>query len=182
MAIIAAQSKGASDVFVSARYPHQADAAKALGANVIEANESSAEAFATVFAERPPEVVVETVGGQSDTLNEAVKIVAPGGRISILGLFTEAVRLNATAAVLKEALLVGSMTYGRPGSRSDFEVALDIAASRTDELRGVITHRVPLDEIARGFEIAADKTQGSIKVTVELQKAGSLRPAPQMAN
>ncbi len=168
MAIIAAQSMGASEVFISARYPHQADAAKELGANVIEANDSSTEAFATAFAGRPPEVVVETVGGQNDTLNEAVTIVAPGGRISILGLFTEAVSLNATAAVLKEALLVGSMTYGRQGMRSDFSVALDIAASRVEELRNVITHRVSLDEIARGFEIAADKAQRSIKVTVEI--------------
>lgn len=168
MAIIAAQSMGAADVFISARYPHQADAAKELGANVIEANESSTEAFATAFAGRPPEVVIETVGGHNDTLNEAVTVVAPGGRISILGLFTKAVKLNATAAVLKEALLVGSMTYGRPGTRSDFEVALDIAASRADELRSVITHRVSLDEITRGFEIAADKAQRSIKVTVEV--------------
>ncbi|MCH7698348.1 MAG: alcohol dehydrogenase catalytic domain-containing protein [Chloroflexi bacterium] len=168
MAVIAAQSMGASDVFISARYSHQAEAAKELGANVIEANESSTEAFATAFAGRPPEVAIETVGGQNDTLNEAVTIVAPGGRISILGLFTKAVRLNATAAVLKEALLVGSMTYGRPGPRSDFEVALDIAASRAEELRSVITHRVSLDEIAQGFEIAADKTQRSIKVTVEV--------------
>ena len=168
MAVIAAQSMGASDVFISARYKHQAEAAKELGANVIEANESSTEAFATAFAGRPPEVAIETVGGQNDTLNEAVTIVAPGGRISILGLFTKAVRLNAMAAVLKEALLVGSMTYGRPGPRSDFEVALEIAASRAEELRSVITHRVSLDEIAQGFEIAADKTQRSIKVTVEV--------------
>ncbi len=168
MAVIAAQSMGASDVFISARYPHQADAARALGATVVEANESSTEAFATAFAGRPPEVVIETVGGQNDTLNEAVTIVAPGGRISILGLFTKAVKLNATAAVLKEALLVGSMTYGRPGTRSDFEVALEFAASRVEDLRKVITHRMSLDEIAKGFEIAADKAQQSIKVTVEI--------------
>ena len=168
MAIIAAQSMGASEVFISARYPHQADAAKELGANVIEANESSTEAFATAFAGRPPEVVIETVGGHNDTINQAVTLVAPGGRISVLGIFTKPVTLNATAAVLKEALLVGGMTYGRPGTRSDFQVALEIAASRAEELRKVITHRVSLDEIARGFEIAADKAQRSIKVTVEV--------------
>ncbi len=168
MAVMAAQSMGAGDIFISARYPHQADAAKALGANVIEANDSSTEAFATAFAGLPPEVVVETVGGHNDTINEAVTLVAPGGRVSVLGIFTKPVTLNATAAVLKEALLVGGMTYGRPGTRSDFEVALDIAASRAEELRNVITHRVSLDEVAQGFEIAADKTQRSIKVTVEV--------------
>jgi threonine dehydrogenase-like Zn-dependent dehydrogenase len=168
MAVVAAQSMGAADVFISARYQHQADVAAALGATVIEANESSTEAFATAFAGRPPEVVIETVGGQNETVNDAVTLVAPGGRISILGLFTKAVTLNATAAVLKEALLVGGMTYGRQGERSDFDVALGFAASRVDDLRKAITHRVSLDDIAQGFEIANDKAQQSIKVTVEI--------------
>jgi hypothetical protein len=34
-------------------------------------------------------------------------------------------------------------------------------------MRTLITHRVPLAEIGRGFAIAADKSQESIKVTVE---------------
>lgn len=168
LTIVAARAMGASDVFISARYPHQAEAARKVGAHVVNADDSAVESFATAFAGRPPEAVVETVGGHYDTVNEAVTLVAPGGRVSILGIFTKPVSLNATAAVLKEALLVGGMTYGRPGNRSDFEVALDIAAKHADELRGLITHRFSLADLGRGFEIAADKSQQSIKVTVEV--------------
>lgn len=167
MAVVAARALGASDVFATARYSHQAEAARALGASVVvEADESATQALGEAFAGRPPEVVIETVGGEADTLNQAVQIVAPGGRVSVLGLFTGPTRLNATIAVLKEALLVGGMTYGRPGTRSDFEVALEILAGRVEEVRRVITHRVGLEEIAGGFATAADKGQRSIKVTV----------------
>jgi L-iditol 2-dehydrogenase len=71
-------------------------------------------------------------------------------------------------AVLKEVSLVGGITYGRPNSRSDFEVALEIAAKRAGDLRKVITHRYPLEQIADAFAVANDKSQRSIKVTVEV--------------
>ena len=169
MALVAAQAMGASDVFMTARYPHQREAAETLGADrVVEANEGVVQELTDAFGDRPPEVVVETVGGKADTLNEAITLAARGGRVSLLGVFTAPVTINATMTVLKEVQVVGGITYGSPGPRSDYEVALDIAAKRTEELRTIITHRVPLEEIAQGFATAADKTQRSIKVTVEV--------------
>ena len=168
MAIIAARALGASDVFATARYPHQAEAARALGAHVVDANDGAVGALMGAFGGRNPEVVVETVGGHAGTLNEAITLAAAGGRVSILGIFIGAVPVNMTVALLKEVQLSGGITYGRPGTRSDFEVALQIAARHTGDMRRVITHRVPLDDIERGFALAADKSAGSIKVTVEV--------------
>ncbi len=169
MAVVAARAMGASSVFTTARHQHQADAAMALGATqVIEANEGAVEALTAAFADRSPEVVVETVGGSANTINEAITLVASGGRVSILGIFTGPVTMNATAAVLKEAQLVGSMTYGRPGPRSDYEVALEVAAAQADDLRSLITHRVSLADVESSYAIAADKSQKSIKVTVQV--------------
>ena len=169
MALVAARALGASDVFVTARYPHQAEAALALGAaKAIEAGDNAVQELTAAFAGRPPEVVVETVGGHADTLGKAVELVAMGGRVSILGVFSQPVTINAMVAVLKEVTMVGGIVYGRPNSRSDFEVALEIAARHVDELRRLITHRVALADIGQGFATAADKSQRSIKVTVEV--------------
>ena len=168
MALVAARAMGASDVFVTARYPHQAEAARALGAShVVDANENALEELRAAFAGRPPEVVVETVGGHADTLNEAVALAAPSGRVSVLGLFTEPKTLNAMMVVLKEIRLFGGITYGRPSARSDFEVALEIARDHAGDLKRLVTHRVALRDIEAGFVTAADKSQASIKVTVE---------------
>jgi 2-desacetyl-2-hydroxyethyl bacteriochlorophyllide A dehydrogenase len=169
MALAAARALGAGDVYATARYPHQAEAARALGAaGVVEANDNAVQELTVAFAERLPEVVVETVGGHADTLDQAVTLVQPGGRVSLLGVFTSPVSLNAIMTVLKEVSLVGGITYGCPDSRSDFEVALEIAAQKADDLRRLITHRVALADIGRGFATAADKSQRSIKVTVEV--------------
>jgi 2-desacetyl-2-hydroxyethyl bacteriochlorophyllide A dehydrogenase len=169
MALVAARAMGASDVFVTARYPHQAETALALGAaRAVEAKEGAVQELLTAFGGRLPEVVVETVGGQGETLSQAVSLVRPSGRVSVLGIFTGAPALNATLAVLKEVSLVGGITYGLPDSLSDFQVALEIAAKHAEELRRMITHRVPLADIGRGFATANDKSQRSIKVTVEV--------------
>ncbi len=68
--------------------------------------------------------------------------------------------------MLKEGRVVGAMTYGRAEARSDFELALEIAGRRADDLRRLITHRLPLSRVGEAFETAADKSTGSIKVTV----------------
>lgn len=161
----AALALGASEVIVTARHPHQRAAAEALGARALDVSDASAVNAAAAAA--PPDVVVETVGGRADTLNQAVQLVRPGGRVSVLGLFTGPVQLNATLLLLKEVLAVGSITYGRPGLRADFEIAVDIVRRMRDRLQRLVTHRVPLDAIAQGFATAADKSTGSIKVTVE---------------
>jgi 2-desacetyl-2-hydroxyethyl bacteriochlorophyllide A dehydrogenase len=161
----AALALGAAEVAVTARYAHQRAVAETLGARALDANDPAAvSAFADAA---PPDVVVETVGGKADTLNQAAQLVRAGGRISLLGLFTGAVSLNATLFLLKEALMAGSITYGRPSLRSDFEVAVEVVRRMRDSLAQLITHRVPLESIAQGFATAADKTTGSIKVTVQ---------------
>ncbi len=169
MALVAARALGASDVYTTARYPHQAAAAQALGASaVIPADGDATQAMTEAFAGQPPDVVIETVGGSGETLDQAVAVAAPGGRISVLGLFTSPITLNATNAVIKEIVLIGGVTYASQDGRSDFEVALEIASHHAEEMRRVITHRVPLADIQRGFETASDKSRASIKVTVEV--------------
>jgi threonine dehydrogenase-like Zn-dependent dehydrogenase len=118
-------------------------------------------------AERPIDVVVETVGGEADTLDTAAMAARPGGTICVLGVFSGSPRFPAIHALMKELRIVSSLCYGRAGARADFDVVLDLLARRGGEIaRTLVTHRFPLDALADGFRTAADKTSGSIKVTI----------------
>jgi len=162
MAVLAARAAGAGEVVATYRHDHQGEAALAAGAN------RALKAEATGGLEQAGiDVVVETVGGGAPTLAEALNLVRPGGRISVLGLFTQPVQLNALALMLKEARLVGGITYCRPGRHSDFDVAMGILQSEPERARAIITHRFPLEEAAQAFATAADKTTGSLKVQVQ---------------
>lgn len=166
MAVAAARAAGAGDIWTTARHPQQAAAASSLGATrVFVGSEGTAE-LSSVAHEQPVDLVVETVGGHADTLNDAVHLVRRGGTVVVLGIFSTAPSINALAVVIKEVRLIGSMTYGRSGTRADFDRALALLAQDPERFRSLITHRFTLAELQKGFETAADKGSGSIKVTV----------------
>jgi 2-desacetyl-2-hydroxyethyl bacteriochlorophyllide A dehydrogenase len=168
MAVVAARAGGAGEIVVTARRPQQKAAALALGADrVVDPDDGALldDAFAN-----PIDLVVESVGGAADTLGTAAAACRPGGTICLLGVYTTMPPFPAIQTVIKELRIVGSIVYGRAGARADFDIVQDILARRGGELgRTLVTHRVPLDAIADGFRTAADKTTGSIKVSIEVQ-------------
>ena len=166
MAVVAARAGGAGEVIVVARRPQQKAAALALGADRVVADDDPKGIGGDIDA--PIDLVVETVGGSADTLDTAVAACRPGGTICILGAFTRSPTFPALFVLAKELRLIGSFVYGRAGARADFDIVLDILRRQGRHIaETVITHRVPLAEIARGFRTAADKTTGAIKVTIE---------------
>ena len=161
MAALAARALGAAEVIVTYRYEHQAKAALAAGAT----RAVQAEEAAGLVSEKP-DVVVETVGGRADTFNQAIGLVRLGGRVSVLGLFTGSVQVNALTLMLNEVRATGGITYCRRGRHSDFDVALRMIEADPERARGVISHRFPLGEADEAFRTAADKSTASLKVQV----------------
>jgi L-iditol 2-dehydrogenase len=163
MSILTSRAAGASEICVLARHPHQAQAARALGANAVF---ESVDAVIKQLGDAPVDCVIETVGGHAATLADAVRIVRPGGVVAMLGVFEGAAQIPALDFSTKEVTLVGSNCYARHGARSDFEIAIGLLRNHTDALTGLVTHRFPLDQINEAFRTAADKHSGSIKVHV----------------
>lgn len=162
LAVLAARALGASEVVATYRYEHQAKAALAAGADrVVPAEETIGLAGGNA------DVVVETVGGQAETLKQAISIARPGGRVSVLGLFTGPVEVMPLPLMLNEVRVVGGLTYCRPGQLSDFDVALRVVQGDPERARAVISHRFPLQEVDEAFRAAADKSTGAVKVQVQ---------------
>lgn len=166
MAVAAAKAGGAGEIWIAARHAHQAAAARLLGATHVFSGTTAAGELSQAASEHPIDLVVETVGGHADTLNEAIHLVRRRGTVVVLGIFSTAPSINAIALVIKEVRLIGSMTYGRSAARADFDRALDILGREPETFRRLVTHRVALHDVAKGFELAADKGSGSIKVSV----------------
>jgi L-iditol 2-dehydrogenase len=159
LTVLAARAAGAGEIIATYRHEHQGCAAEAAGASrAVNADD--------VGGEKGFDVVVETVGGNAPTLGQALSAVRSGGRISVLGVFSQTAEINALTLMLKEVSMVGGITYCRPGRHSDFDVALGILASEPARARALITHRFPLAEAAEAFATAADKGTKSLKVQV----------------
>ncbi len=161
LAVVAARHLEAPFIAITGRHPHQRDLAAALGADqVLDPGE--------VFSIREaPRAVIETVGGNAQTVSDAVQVIDRGGTVAVVGLFDATPEFSPLFMLIKEVRLVGSMIYNAPGGKSDFEVALDIAAEREADLRRLVTHTLPLVEAQRAFETAADKSTGAVKVLID---------------
>ena len=163
--LLCARYLGAREVWLTARYPQQAETAHALGAARVLDEE---EAKPSRLARSPAfDLVVETVGGRANTLEAACAATRRGGVVSVLGLFMESPRMNGFQALAKELDLRWSNCYQRaPDGRADFELAAELLDAQREQLARLTTHQLPLAELGRAFEIASDKGSGALKVSV----------------
>lgn len=168
-AVAAARAMGAGNILVTARHEQQAALAKRLGADVALPPDGPAlqEALADATEGRGADLTVETVGGHSDaTLKQAIEVTRMQGRIVILGGFRVPITLDWIPPLLKEQSIVFSSCYSVLDGRHDYEIAIDLMASGRVQLEQIVTHRLPLEDIQKGFDTAYDKSTGSIKVQI----------------
>ena len=157
---IAARTR-AGRVGITCRYPHQTDLARRFGLEPIQPDQLDDWA-----AEHEPGVVIETVGGEADTIGEAVRTAGPGGRIVVVGVFATPRPTDYRDVVLKELEIIGSFIYGRVRSGSEFRAAVDLMPPIAAELHALQTHHFPLTDVAEAFATVDDKTSQTVKVTI----------------
>ena len=167
LAVLAARDLGA-EAWITARYPHQAERAQALGATrVLTEAEGSAEALAALGQETAFGCVLESVGGAADTLSLATAAVAPGGTISVVGNFHQPITLTPFPLFLKEITLAWSNCYEHAHDGADFSRAASLIDGHRNLLQDTVTtHTVGLEAVADGFDLASDRRSGAVKVTV----------------
>ena len=116
---------------VAARYPQQIGAARVLGADRVIAGSELARAVRSMTGSMAigdqltggAETVIDCVGS-SDSLAQALQVVAPGGTILMVGM-PNTVSLNLTALWHREVAIRGCYAY----ERADFDRAIDHAAN-----------------------------------------------------
>jgi 2-desacetyl-2-hydroxyethyl bacteriochlorophyllide A dehydrogenase len=150
LAAVAAQAGGAAAEVV-ARHPFQQEAVRSLGAT-LDAGEGRYD------------VVIDAAGTQS-SFDLAVKRVRPGGTITIVGTWWEPIQIGVKL-LLKEVRLVPASMQGHHEGRREVETAASLLAGRAEIAESVISHRFGLDEAEKGFEVAANRAAGAIKVVL----------------
>jgi threonine dehydrogenase-like Zn-dependent dehydrogenase len=148
-------------VAISVRYPHQEQAARSLSLQPV--GEHDVIEFAREFE---PDVVIETVGGLANTMEQAQAACRAGGRIIVLGLFNKNPELDMRALVHKELRITGSKVFGMSEHGQEFRASSKILPRYKTELKLLQTHQFPLSDVAGAFETAVSKDARPIKVTV----------------
>lgn len=163
------RAAGVRDVICVARYPFQAEVAQHLGAAEAICLDDAPDAVAAVNTlARGVDQIYECVGGKADTVQQAIDICKPGGKVIMLGFFSGVRPINLSTVFLKELRILAADGYSTWGSRREFGVALKMLAAHQVDHSSIITHRFTRANWRDGFAAAFNKHDyESIKVLLE---------------
>lgn len=155
------------NTFVVDIQDHRLRTAEELGATV-GLNNLSVDAIQEIFeltGGLGVDFAFEAVGLEV-TLVQALKALKKGGSAVLVGLFEKPeINLPANIFVQKEIGLLGSQGYCW-----DFQTALTLLAGGHLNLDRLITHQLPLAQLADAFDLLMDPQSEAIKVVIKLDE------------
>lgn len=134
-----------------------------LGIGIELVRDLSGAAGRIVEASGPQDVVVE-YGAGSAALEEALPMLARGGRL-VVGSLGEAplvLGTTLTALVTRELHVLGSYA----STLSDLEAVVELATSGRLDLSASVSHRVPLDRAPDAFKLLDERPSGLSRIVV----------------
>lgn len=156
MCLIAAKAMGATRTVVLdlARVQHRLDLAKKLGATgVIAINKDDKEDDLVKqiqqFLGGPADRVMECTGSQPG-MRISIKATRNAGKICLVGLGNDDVKLPMVDAISREIDLITAMRFNH-----DFPAALEIVASGYVDIKPIVSHHFDLKNVHEAFRVAS---------------------------
>jgi 2-desacetyl-2-hydroxyethyl bacteriochlorophyllide A dehydrogenase len=166
VSMLARQTSGIGSIICDI-HPFRLQKALALGAQLaINSREQDpVETIVAITGQLGVDKSFEAVGLEG-TLIQALQVLKRGGNATLLGIFEEIEnKLPVNLFVQREISLSGSQGYCW-----DFQDSLSLLDSGSIDLKPLITHTLPLDELGRGFEIFSNPNNESIKVIIQINE------------
>ncbi|WP_318503796.1 zinc-dependent alcohol dehydrogenase [Bacillus sp. T3] len=162
--LLAAKSSGATQVFITDAVEYNLEIASKLGATkLINTNHNDVvETILDLTDGEGVDTVFIAVGIQS-VLNDSLKIVRRGGKVSEVALFGKKPEIDLSYIQNKEVKLLGSNMY----VRQDFEIAAEAIANGLFDTSMLISKVVPIEEVKSAMKVVDEKTEQVIKVLLK---------------
>ena len=157
-------------VIVTARYPDQKRLAKELGADIVCATDElprwvRSSTSSLVFGDQltcGAHHVIDCVGS-SDSLQQALRVVAPGGEVQLVGMPGN-VSLELTSLWHRETAIRGCYAY----QHADFHTAIELV--RSMRLGRLVSATYPLKDYTDAIAHAAQAgRRGAVKIAFDMR-------------
>ncbi|WP_409292401.1 L-threonine 3-dehydrogenase [Peribacillus sp. SCS-37] len=152
MAAGVAKAAGASQVIALDLNDYRLDLAKKMGATTVinSGKENPLEVIDRLTGGNGVDVVCE-MSGHPAAMDQGFKMVTNGGRVSILSLPVRPVELDVTNDIVFKGITVQGIT-GRLMFKTWQQVSSLLASGQVD-VKPMITHRFPLEDFEKGFDL-----------------------------
>lgn len=160
-----ARRLGAGRVVIADIHNYQRDRAMALGATEFVVSGPDMATRVAQACDGPPQIVFECVG-KPGLIDHCVDLVAPRGRVLVLGLCTAPDHMNSFRAISKEVDITMSVFFAMP----EFEMAIQALDSGSYAPQHLISDTVRLVDMPDAFEALRKRTT-QCKVLIDPQTA-----------
>ena len=159
MAVAIAGHVGVRHVIATDVNPYRLELARAMGATrvVDVSREDLREVMAELGMTEGFDVGLE-MSGNPDAFRQMLDTMAHGGRIAMLGIFTDEVSIDWSKVIFKGLRIKG--VYGREMFETWYKMGSLLQAGL--DISGVITHRYPIEQFAEAFEVTASGNSGKV--------------------
>jgi L-gulonate 5-dehydrogenase len=161
---LAARDRGASVLLVD-RLASRLEHGGMLGADVLEARDGMDLAAAIrewSGGEGSPAVVDAT--GVAGLIETAVEAVAAAGRVVVVGISEDVVRVAVGSLVFRELDLLGVSC----ASSEEFAAAVELVGRNRERAAGLVTHEFPFEQAPEALVYAMDHPAEVLKAVVRL--------------
>lgn len=166
MAVALSKALSAAQVIaIEYQNEYRKSLAKRLGADVVL--ESDAATVDRILELTDGDGVHDVLefSGAAPALQQALKVVRPGGGIHLLGLYSNSVTLNLSDDVIMRGVTLYGIT-GRRMFQTWYQMG-GILRSGNVDLKPLVTHRFPLADYEKALEIMRSRQCGKVVFDVE---------------
>jgi len=140
------------------------DLAKSLYGADYTLTESVAEKVCELTGGKGADFVIECVG-KGPTWNLATELVRPGGTIVTFGVTGPTIEnFNSYSLYYKDLEIIGS----RAMQLIDWPISIDLAIKGKIDIGTIITNRLPLEDLEKGFGMLKDISQKAMRIVIEM--------------
>jgi len=160
----AAKAEGVKAAYITEVILERVEVARKAGAKWVGNPEK--EDVVNAILDREPlgvDVVFEAAGRQ-ETLDQAVELLKPGGKLMVIGIFREdRVSFIPDQVRRKEVTIINVRRQNECTQR-----AIDLVAEDAVNLDYMITHRFGFEDAAGAFDLVANYRDGVVKALIEM--------------
>jgi alcohol dehydrogenase len=166
-AILGARLMGAADIYAVDTNRHRLEFAQQFGATVtLVASEDPVRNIMELTAGRGVDVAIEALGAQS-TFENALCVLAPGGRLSSVGVYSGHLSIPSDGfhAGLADQSIITTLC---PGGKERMKRLMRLVQTQRIDLRSLLTHTFDFADITKAYKLFGSREDGVLKVAIRV--------------
>jgi L-iditol 2-dehydrogenase len=162
--LVTAKAGNTRTCYVTEKVKERVEVATKSGATWV-GNPNEEDIVKEILKRQPAGVdVVFECAGQQETIDQAVEILKPGGKLMLIGIpRTERISFIIDRMRRREITLVNVRRQNKCS-----EIAIDLIASGKINMDFMATHRFKLEQTKEAFDMVADYRDGVVKALIQV--------------